>query len=356
MSVSAVAPTPFYQDPERLQIGLPQAASEDKAAEGAEGGKHLSMFANDDEPSFWDVLDVINPLQHIPVISNLYREMTGDQIGVGARLVGGTLFGGPLGLIASAVDCVIEESTGQDTGGHVLALFRDESGSAPTTQVAQSKPTPDAAPAPAQAQVLDAAQATSQQTQIQAQAARAEAQAAANAPVITLPRTDAAAAARGPQPLVFSLEGGMQNAEPPAATAAPQAAVRTMPADPAALQALANPKAAANVRPLQSQGRSMPVPPRNATPNAQPLTPITVPVSNSGMRSNTPITGRAPNTSLPVQRTPAPLPETGQQQAAAGGDWFSAAWGQALDKYQRANQRNEKASGGSTASTSAEVD
>lgn len=346
MSVSAVAPTPFYQDPERLQIGLPQAASEDKAAEGTEGGKHLSMFANDDEPSFWDVLDVINPLQHIPVISNLYREMTGDQIGVGARLVGGTLFGGPLGLIASAVDCVVEESTGKDSGGHVLALFRDESGSAPDTQVAQSKPAPDAALVQAQAPPQQAPA----QTQIQAEAK------AANAPVISLPMADAAAVSKGPQPLVFSLEGGMQNAEPPAATAAPQATVRTMPADPAALQALADPKVAANVRPLQPQGRNMPVPPRNATPNAQPLTPITVPVSNSGMRSNTPITGRAPTASLPVQRTPAAMPEANPQQTAAGGDWFSAAWGQALDKYQRANQRNEKASGGSAATSGAEVD
>lgn len=347
MSVSAVAPTPFFQDPERLQIGLPQAASDDKAAEGTEGGKqHLSMFANDDEPSFWDVLDVINPLQHIPVISNLYREMTGDQIGVGARLVGGTLFGGPLGLIASAVDCVVEESTGKDSGGHVLALFRDESGSAPTTQVAQSKPAPDAATIQAQ-------------TQIQAQAAQTAAPAeakAANAPVVSLPMADAAAASKGPQPLVFSLEGGMQNAEPPAATAAPQAAVRTVPADPAALQALADPKVAANVRPLQSQGRNMPVPPRNAPTNAQPLPPLNVPVSNSGMRSNTPITGRAPNAPMPMSRAPTAMPEASPQQAAAGGDWFSAAWGQALDKYQRANQRNEKASGGSAATSAAELD
>ena len=346
MSVSAVAPTPFYQDPERLQIGLPQAASEDKAAEGSEGGKHLSMFANDDEPSFWDVLDVINPLQHIPVISNLYREMTGDQIGVGARLVGGTLFGGPVGLIASAVDCMVEESTGKDTGGHVLALFRDESGSAPDTQLAQAKAAPE----------MSQAVATPAAAPVAAATAKAEAK-TESAQVIALPVGDAAATSKGPQPLVFSLDGGMQNAEPPAATAAPQAAVRALPADPAALQALADPRAAATVRPLQSpQGRNMPVPARNATTNAQPLTPITVPVSNSGMRSNTPITGRAPNASLPVQRTPTAMPEAEPQQAAAGGDWFSAAWGQALDKYQRANQRNEKTSGGSTASSGADVD
>lgn len=335
MSVSAVAPTPFYHDPERLQIGLPQAAASEETTEESADGKHLSMFANDEEPSFWDVLDVINPLQHIPVIGNLYREATGDQIGVGARLVGGTLFGGPLGLVASAVDCMVEESTGKDAGGHMLALFRDESDSAPTTQVAQTKQAPET---------------TAPQAQVQAEAtpppaAKTAAAKAQNdgAPVITLPPA-AGTPVGAPQPLVFSLNDGVQGAAAPAVVSA-----RPLPADPAALQALADPKQAAAAMPV-SGGRIRPTPPRNSTANAQPLTPITVPVSTSGMRSNTPITGRAPASSLPIQRNttpqPMPLPEqagTIGEQTAAGPDWFSAAWGQALDKYQRANQRNDKA-------------
>ncbi|MCR6629450.1 MAG: hypothetical protein NVV74_04985 [Magnetospirillum sp.] len=35
-------------------------------------------------------------------------------------------------------------------------------------------------------------------------------------------------------------------------------------------------------------------------------------------------------------------------QTAAGADWFSAAWGQALDKYERANQRAGKPAAAST--------
>ena len=30
--------------------------------------------------SFWDFLDIINPLQHIPIVSNIYRSLTGDEI------------------------------------------------------------------------------------------------------------------------------------------------------------------------------------------------------------------------------------------------------------------------------------
>ncbi len=344
MSVSAVAPTPFYHDPERLQIGLPQAATAEDAPAATEDGKHLSMFAEKDEPSFWDVLDVINPLQHIPVISNLYREMTGDQIGVGARLVGGTLFGGALGLIASAVDCVIEEGTGKDTGGHVLALFRDEGDSAPTTQLAAAEPKAEpAAPPPAPQAEETAVPGTDL---MPAMAPAKVTKSAAEAPAIALPLTGSGAMP-GAQPLVFSLNDGLQASAPATPTAAaapvPVTPAAARPADPAALQALADPKAA----------RTRPVPARNITPNAPPLTPITVPVSSTGMRSNTPITGRAPAVSMPVQRNttpaPMPLPDTAEQtgaQTAAGGDWFSAAWGQALDKYQRANQRNEKASGG----------
>lgn len=49
------------------------------------------------ELSFWDVLDVINPLQHIPILSSAYRAVTDDALGSVANIVGGALFGGPIG-------------------------------------------------------------------------------------------------------------------------------------------------------------------------------------------------------------------------------------------------------------------
>ena len=44
------------------------------------------------EFSFGDFLDIINPLQHIPIISSFYREITGDEISPHARVIGDTLF------------------------------------------------------------------------------------------------------------------------------------------------------------------------------------------------------------------------------------------------------------------------
>ncbi len=84
--------------------------------------------------SFLDLIDVINPLQHIPVIGPMYRDFTGDTIGPLPRIAGSTLFFGPIGAGLAAADVVLEETTGKDTGAHVLAILREES----TTQTAET--------------------------------------------------------------------------------------------------------------------------------------------------------------------------------------------------------------------------
>ena len=76
--------------------------------------------------TFFDFLDIINPLQHIPLISNIYREMTGDTLDAAPRVLGGTLFGGPIGLVASVISVIVEEGTGKDPGDHLLALLEDD--------------------------------------------------------------------------------------------------------------------------------------------------------------------------------------------------------------------------------------
>lgn len=72
---------------------------------------------------FDDFLDIINPLQHIPFVSSLYREITGDEISPGSRMIGGTLFSGGVGLAVSFINSAIEDSTGKDVGEHVIAVF-----------------------------------------------------------------------------------------------------------------------------------------------------------------------------------------------------------------------------------------
>ncbi len=68
------------------------------------------------EFSFWDLLDIVNPLQHIPVISSIYRRITGDEISPTARIIGATLYGGPAGFVIAANMALVEEVAGQSPG------------------------------------------------------------------------------------------------------------------------------------------------------------------------------------------------------------------------------------------------
>jgi hypothetical protein len=113
------------------------------------GGGHSSAWKEGDF-SFRDLLDTINPLQHIPVISTLYRAITGDeQIGNIPRLVGDALFGGPIGLFTGVIGVAVKEETGRDLGEHALALIDDSL--VPGTTAVAAKDGKDAAPAAAQA-------------------------------------------------------------------------------------------------------------------------------------------------------------------------------------------------------------
>ena len=96
-----------------------------------ENGEPAGQLWGEDGLTFGDLIDLINPLQHIPGVATLYRGLTGDQIAPGARLLGGSLFGGIPGAVASVINIVVEDSTGKDIGEHVVALFSDENASEP---------------------------------------------------------------------------------------------------------------------------------------------------------------------------------------------------------------------------------
>ncbi len=83
---------------------------------------------SDGDFTFDDFLDIINPLQHIPVVSTLYRQITGDAISPHARVLGDTLFGGASGFVAAAANVFFEEVAGEDIGETVMAFFSGEEG------------------------------------------------------------------------------------------------------------------------------------------------------------------------------------------------------------------------------------
>lgn len=105
---------------------------------------------------FRNLIDIINPLQHIPVISTIYRAITGDEITPAAKLAGGALFGGPLGALAAIAGIAVEETTGRDVGEHLVASITGNDDAVPAPdqalQQAQLNPPPPAQIDPAQIQ------------------------------------------------------------------------------------------------------------------------------------------------------------------------------------------------------------
>ena len=96
-------------------------------------------LSSDDTPgfSFHDILNIINPLQHLPVISTIYRAITHDTIKPFDKIAGDTLYGGPMGFVGSLADTIFQKLTGKDFGDTVLSLFTGSHDS-PATSVAQS--------------------------------------------------------------------------------------------------------------------------------------------------------------------------------------------------------------------------
>lgn len=114
-----------------------------RPAESAAGGGGTEL-------GFDDLLDVINPLQHIPFVSYVYRQATGDEIASPARIAGGLLFGGPIGFVASLFDSLFAESSGDSLVGHAVAALGGEEADAPARHLAEAAPA-DRRPAEASA-------------------------------------------------------------------------------------------------------------------------------------------------------------------------------------------------------------
>lgn len=72
---------------------------------------------------FGDLIDIVNPLQHLPVVGNIYRSITGDQIGSLANVVGSTIFGGPVGGGMALAGEVVKGASGKSVGEHAMSAI-----------------------------------------------------------------------------------------------------------------------------------------------------------------------------------------------------------------------------------------
>ena len=72
--------------------------------------------------AFHDVVDIVNPLHHLPIVGMLYRGITGDEIKPTSQIIGGAVFGGPVGAVTGTVNAIAQIQTGKDVAGNVLTM------------------------------------------------------------------------------------------------------------------------------------------------------------------------------------------------------------------------------------------
>ena len=72
-----------------------------------------------------DFLDLINPLQHIPLVNIAYRAITGDEIHGAARLIDMAM--GPMAGISTAIDLAVTDITGKSVADNAVAALFEHS-------------------------------------------------------------------------------------------------------------------------------------------------------------------------------------------------------------------------------------
>jgi hypothetical protein len=103
-----------------LPVAVPPASvpADQKSASSGSGSKTSEW-----DFSFHNLLDIVNPLEHLPIIGTLYRAITGTHIGIPEKIAGDALYGGLWGAVSSVADAAFEAVTGKDFGSTVLAFF-----------------------------------------------------------------------------------------------------------------------------------------------------------------------------------------------------------------------------------------
>jgi hypothetical protein len=92
-----------------------------------------------DEGFFHRLLDVINPLQHLPLVGTAYRAITGDHMGPVEKVMGDTLYGGLWGAVTSIADVAFEGITGKSFEDTVLGWFSHDGPKAVAAKIAAPK-------------------------------------------------------------------------------------------------------------------------------------------------------------------------------------------------------------------------
>jgi hypothetical protein len=108
-----------------------KSASTDQAA----SDQASTQPAQPKESFLHHLWDVVNPLQHLPIIGTIYRAVTGEKLDAVEKIAGDTLYGGLWGAVSSVADVAFEGLTGKSFEDTALALFKSDD----KTRVASTK-------------------------------------------------------------------------------------------------------------------------------------------------------------------------------------------------------------------------
>jgi hypothetical protein len=213
----------------------PVAQSETVSVSAQQPPSHSHFWAGKSF-SFHDLLDAINPLQHLPVIGTLYRHFTGDQMGNVAEVVGDGIYGGVLGLASGVLNVAVKEITGKDIGENLISMVTGDdpptgTSTVPPTAAAPpqesapvanpaptAKPTSDPAPADAEPQIAASDTPPPQANDAHASGVKPLPTSRGFIPIDTSARgilnLRAVAATHNPEPVALSLPPGTKLAPP----------------------------------------------------------------------------------------------------------------------------------------------
>jgi hypothetical protein len=77
-----------------------------------------ALRSTEDKHGFGKVIrDTLNPLQHIPIVGNVYRQATGDTLHPVSRIAVGTALGGLVGAAVALVTSIVSEATAKPEEG-----------------------------------------------------------------------------------------------------------------------------------------------------------------------------------------------------------------------------------------------
>lgn len=138
---------------------IAQAASAESAHTTEIGNTLLpeaAPLASGEEPfGFGDLVDMVNPLQHIPLVNLAYRQMTGDEIRPIGKVIGGSLFAGPFGAGSALVDIGLKSGTGKDMSEYAFAAAGMDTRTQTSSGTVEAAPLAYRAEAPPAPSVLE---------------------------------------------------------------------------------------------------------------------------------------------------------------------------------------------------------